>query len=56
MDPEEYLTVRNTILTIATNNGFPTNTVTKIINKFQKKKLNKLLFSPVSTLDEPSNK
>jgi hypothetical protein len=34
MDPEEYSAERNTILTIANNNGFPTSLVTKIINRF----------------------
>ena len=79
MDPEEYLTERNSILTIAMNNSFPTNTNIKIMNKLQKSKLNKLLnaceegntyhrsipkitmvnkilFSPGPTVDEPLNK
>ena len=56
ISPEEYLAQRNTILMIAANNGFPTNTEINIINKFQKKKLNKLLFSLGSTSNEPCNK
>ena len=56
MAPEEYSAQRNTILTIATNNGFTANMVIKISNKFQKKKLNKLLFSPGPIADEYGNK
>jgi hypothetical protein len=47
-DPEEYSAEQNTILTIANNKGFPSNLVTKIINRFKKKKLMKLLYSPGS--------
>ena len=56
MDPKEYSAEQNTILTIATNNGFPINMVIKKTNKFQKNKLNKLLFPPGPTADEPGNK
>jgi hypothetical protein len=49
MDPEEYSAERNTISTIADNNGFPTSIVTKI-NRFNKNKLMKLLYSPGSII------